>query len=120
MPGIPWKVAEHSLNIQPTTRSIVQCLFYFDEEKRKAIGKEVTKLLAVAFAREIHHPVWIAYPILVKKKNESWSMCVDYMGHNKACPKDPLQCTFEPSNQDSNGHRDDGHNDVYTNPTWFG
>jgi hypothetical protein len=34
--------------------------------------------------------VWVANPILVKKKNGSWRMCVDYMGLNKACPKDPF------------------------------
>jgi hypothetical protein len=41
----------------------------FDEEKRKAIGKEIHKLLEVRFIKEVHHPEWLANPILVKKKN---------------------------------------------------
>jgi hypothetical protein len=29
-------------------------------------------------------------PVLVKKKNKKWRMCVDYTSLNKACPKDPF------------------------------
>jgi hypothetical protein len=35
-------------------------------------------------------PDIVANPILVKKKNESWRMCVDYRSLNKACPNDPF------------------------------
>jgi hypothetical protein len=38
MLGIPWEVAEHSLNIRPTTKPVAQRLRHFDEEKRRAIG----------------------------------------------------------------------------------
>ena len=30
----------------------------------------------------------LANPVMVRKKNMSWSMCVDYTDLNKACPKD--------------------------------
>jgi hypothetical protein len=34
------------------------------------------------------HPEWVANPILVRKKNNEWRMCVDYTDLNKHCPKD--------------------------------
>jgi hypothetical protein len=34
--------------------------------------------------------MWLANPVLVKKKNGKWRMCVDYTSLNKACPKVPL------------------------------
>jgi hypothetical protein len=40
--------------------------------------------------KEVHHPEWLANPILVKKKNGKWRMCVDYTSLNKACPKVPF------------------------------
>jgi hypothetical protein len=36
------------------------------------------------------HPKWLANPVIVKKKNGKWRMCVDYTGLNKACPKHPF------------------------------
>jgi hypothetical protein len=69
MSGIPREFAEHSLNIQPTARPVTQQLHHFDEEKRKTIGEGITKLLVARFVKEIHHPVWVANLVLVKKKN---------------------------------------------------
>jgi hypothetical protein len=62
----------------------------FDEEKRKVIGKEIHKLLEAGFIKEVHHPEWLANPVLVKKKNGKWRMCVDYTGLNKESPKVPF------------------------------
>jgi hypothetical protein len=66
-----------------------QHLRHFDEEKRRAIGEEVHKLMAAGFIKEVFHPEWLANPVLVKKKVGKWRMCVDYTGLNKACPKVP-------------------------------
>jgi hypothetical protein len=62
----------------------------FDEEKRRAIGEENHKLLAAGFIKEVFHPEWLANPVLVKKKNGKWRVCVDYTGLNKAWPKYPF------------------------------
>jgi hypothetical protein len=67
---------------------VKQRLRRFDEEKHRAIGEEVTKLLAAEFIKEVHHPEWLSKPVLVRKKKGKWRMCVDYMSLNKACPKD--------------------------------
>jgi hypothetical protein len=89
MPGIPRDVAEHSLDIRAGARPVKQHLRRFDEEKRRAIGEEVHKLMAAGFIKEVFHPEWLANHVLVKKKGGKWRMCVDYTGLNKACPKVP-------------------------------
>jgi hypothetical protein len=89
MPGIPREVAEHSLDIRAGARPVKQPLRRFDEEKRRAIGEEIHKLLAAGFIKEVFHPEWLANPVLVRKKGGKWRMCVDYTGLNKACPKVP-------------------------------
>jgi hypothetical protein len=68
---------------------VKQPLRRFDEEKRRAIGEEIHKLMAAWFIKEVFHPEWLANPVLVRKKGGKWRMCVDYTGLNKACPKVP-------------------------------
>jgi hypothetical protein len=48
------------------------------------------KLLEARFIKEVFHPTWLANPVLVKKKNGKWLMCVDYISLNKAYPKVPF------------------------------
>ena len=90
MLGIPREVTEHTLKIHPGSKPVKQRLRRFDEEKRRAIGEEIAKLLATAFIKEVYHPEWLANHVLVRKKSRKWRMCVDYTGLNKACPKDPF------------------------------
>jgi len=90
MPGIPREVVKHSLEIRAGSKPVKQRLCRFDEEKRKFIGEEIHKLLTAGFIKEVHHPDWLANPILVKKKNGKMRMCVDYTSLNKACPKVPF------------------------------
>jgi hypothetical protein len=40
------------------------------------------------FIKEVIDPEWVANPVLVRKKNNEWRMCVDYTDLNKHCPKD--------------------------------
>jgi hypothetical protein len=78
MPGVPRELIEHSL----------RC---FADDRQDAIKKELTKLLAAGFIKEVFHPEWLANPVLVRKKNSNeWRMCVDYTDLNKHCPKDPF------------------------------
>ena len=82
---------EHSLNIEPKATPKKQRLRRFSADKREAIKKELAKLLAAGFIKEVLHPKWLANPILVLKKNKNkWRMCVDYIDLNKHCPKDPF------------------------------
>ena len=93
MPGIPREVTEHALSLILSSKPAKQRLRCFDNERGRAKGEGITKLLAAKFIREVFHSDWLANSILIKKKTEKWRMCVDYTGLNKACPKDqfPLQ-----------------------------
>jgi hypothetical protein len=59
MKGIPREVAEHKLNIKPGLKSVKQRLRRFNDEKCKAIGEEVKKLLSAGFICEVFHPEWL-------------------------------------------------------------
>ena len=69
MLGIPRVVAEHALKIRPGSKPVKQRLRHFNEEKHRAIGEEITKLLVAGFIKEVYHPEWLANPILVRKKS---------------------------------------------------
>jgi hypothetical protein len=90
MSGIPREVAEHALEIYAGSKPVKQYLHRFDEEKHKVIGEEIHKLLEAGFIKEVHHPEWLANPVLVKKKSGKWRMRVDCTSLNKACPKVPF------------------------------
>src|SRR6266498_4510462 len=60
------------------------------QDRKEAIRDELTKLTAANFIKEVYHPDWLANPVLVKKKNRKWCMCVHYTNLNKACTKDPF------------------------------
>ena len=91
MPGVPKELIKHSLNVNPTATPKKQRLRRFSAEKREAIKKEIAKLLAAGFIKEVYHPEWLVNPVLVlKKNNNEWKLCVDYIDLNKHCPKDPF------------------------------
>ena len=90
MPGIPRRLAEHSLNILKGFKLVKQALRRFSEPKRQAMGEELAKLLEPGFIRDIKHSDWLANLVMVPKKDKSWRLCVDFKHLNKACTKDPF------------------------------
>src|SRR3954463_7819348 len=91
MKGVPRELAEHNLNIDPKCKPVKQPLRRFRDEKRRAIGKEIARLLKDSFIREVLDTQWVDNPVLVPKKGtKEIRMCVDYTSLNKACPKDPF------------------------------
>jgi hypothetical protein len=89
MPGIPREVIEHNLKIHPDAKPVSQKPQRQSVERQDFIRKEVQKLLDAGFIEEVHHPVWLANPVIVPKANRKLRMCIDYTSLNKACPKDP-------------------------------
>ena len=91
MPRVPKELIEHDLKVDPNATPKKQRLRCFSPDKREAIKKELAKLLAAGFIKEVYHPDWLANPMLVQKKNNNeWRMCVNYTDLNKHCPKDPF------------------------------
>jgi hypothetical protein len=60
-----------SLNFHDTkpVKKPLQCIA---KEKRKAIGEEIAWLLIASFIMEVFYPDWLANPVLVLKKNNTW------------------------------------------------
>jgi hypothetical protein len=90
MPGIPKEVIEHHLKIHPDARSVRQNPQKQSIEWQNFIREEIRKLLQAGFIEEVHHPVWLANPVVVPKANGKFRMCIDYTNLNKVCPKDPI------------------------------
>jgi len=49
---------------------------------------EVDRLLQADFIREMFYPNRLSNPVLVKKKNGKWRVCINFTNLNEACPKD--------------------------------
>jgi hypothetical protein len=82
------ELIEHSLNVHPQAVPKKQRLQRFGHDQREAIKRKIAKLIAAGFIKEVIHPEWVANPVLVRKKNNEWRMCIDYTDLNKHCPKD--------------------------------
>nr|GEZ39341.1 reverse transcriptase domain-containing protein [Tanacetum cinerariifolium] len=57
-------------------------------ERNKAIQEEVAKLIDAGIMKEVHYHNWLSNPVIVKKHDDNWRMCVEFKDLNKACPKD--------------------------------
>ncbi|GKU89032.1 hypothetical protein SLEP1_g3225 [Rubroshorea leprosula] len=88
MPGIPTSVTVHKLSTNPLRKPVAQKRRLFGGERLTAIKEEVKKLLQAGFIRRVDYCEWIANPVMVKKSNGKWRMCIDYTNLNDACPKD--------------------------------
>ncbi|GJZ91900.1 hypothetical protein Tco_0663965 [Tanacetum coccineum] len=49
--------------------------------------EEVGKLMEAGIMKEVHYHDLLSNPVMVKKHDDSWRMCVDFKDLNKACPK---------------------------------
>ena len=55
MPSIPREVTEHALRVVLGSMPAKQRLRRFDDERRRAIGEEIAKLLSARFVKDIYH-----------------------------------------------------------------
>nr|GEZ49401.1 reverse transcriptase domain-containing protein [Tanacetum cinerariifolium] len=88
MTGVPRSVAEHRLNVREGCPPVRQKKRGQAPERTKAIQAEVEKLVEAGIMREVYYHDWLSNPVMVKKHDESWRMCVDFTDLNKACPQD--------------------------------
>lgn len=92
MPGVSRELAEHIIDVNKGSKPVKQKLQRFAPDRKAVIKKELTKLLAAGFIREILNPDWLANPVLVPKKNTTeLRMCIDYTDLNRHCVKDPYR-----------------------------
>lgn len=88
MKGVPRWIAEHKLNVNVQDKPVAQKKRFFSEEKNQAINKDVEEWLKAGIIRPIRYPTWISNPVLVKKPDDSWRMCIDFKNLNSSCRKD--------------------------------
>ncbi|GJR86124.1 reverse transcriptase domain-containing protein [Tanacetum coccineum] len=88
MTGVPRHIAEHRLNVRKGCQPVRQKKRGQAVERNIAINDEVSKLVTAGIMREVHYHDWLSNPVMVKKSDNSWRMCVDFKDLNKACPKD--------------------------------
>ncbi|GKA85836.1 reverse transcriptase domain-containing protein [Tanacetum coccineum] len=88
MTGVPRHTAEHRLNVREGCSPIRQKKRGQAPERNKAIQEEVEKLVDAEIMKEVHYHNWLSNPVMVKKHDGSWRMCVDFKDLNKACPQD--------------------------------
>ena len=67
---------------------IYECLMLMLMLCKSSYARLTPEVLHAWFIKEVYHLEWLANPVLVWKKSGKWRMCVDYIGLNKACPKD--------------------------------
>nr|GEW42255.1 reverse transcriptase domain-containing protein [Tanacetum cinerariifolium] len=88
MTRVPRSIAEHRLNIQEGCPPVRQKKRSQALERTKAIQAEVQKLVEARIMREVYYHDWLSNPVMVKKHDGSWRMCVNFTDLNKACPQD--------------------------------
>lgn len=88
MPGINPSIISYELHVDECFKPIKQKRRKLGSDRVGAVNEEVDRLLKVGSIREVKYPDWLANPVVVKKKNGKWKVCVDFMDINKACPKD--------------------------------
>ncbi|GJY88583.1 hypothetical protein Tco_0503211 [Tanacetum coccineum] len=88
MIGVPKRIIEHSLNVNPSIEPVAQNRRVLASDRTQVVIKEVEEWVNAGIIRSVKYPTWIANPVLVKKADGSWRMCIDFKNLNLACPKD--------------------------------
>nr|GEX24402.1 reverse transcriptase domain-containing protein [Tanacetum cinerariifolium] len=84
MTGVPRSVAEHRLNIREGYLPVRQKKRGQAPKRAKAIQVEVQKLVEAGIMIEVYYHDWLSNPVMVKKHDDNWRMCVNFTDLNKA------------------------------------
>ncbi|GJU26574.1 reverse transcriptase domain-containing protein [Tanacetum coccineum] len=87
MTDVTRHIAEHRLNVREGCSPVRQKKKGQAADRNQAIQEEVGKLVEAEIMKEVHYHNWLSNPVMVKKHDDSWRMCVDFKYLNKACPK---------------------------------
>ncbi|GJQ96084.1 reverse transcriptase domain-containing protein [Tanacetum coccineum] len=88
MTDVTRHIAKHWLNIREGCPPVRQKRRSQAADRNQAIQEEVEKLVDACIMKAVHYHNWLSNPVMVKRHDDSWRMCVDFKDLNKACPKD--------------------------------
>ncbi|GJS23947.1 reverse transcriptase domain-containing protein [Tanacetum coccineum] len=88
MTRIPKLLIRHTLNVNNSVSPVVQKRRVLATEKSRVVTKEVEEWVKAGIVRPVKYPTWISNPVLVKKVDGTWRMCIDFKNLNVTCPKD--------------------------------
>ncbi|GKF39688.1 hypothetical protein Tco_0119749, partial [Tanacetum coccineum] len=88
MTGVPRHIVEHHLNVWEGCSPVRQKKRGQAADRNQAIQEEVGKLMEARIMKKVHYHDWLSNPVMVKKHDDTWSLCVDFKDLNKACLKD--------------------------------
>nr|GEW13436.1 hypothetical protein [Tanacetum cinerariifolium] len=86
--GVPRRLVRNALNVNHSVPLVTQKQRVLGTEKSKMVTREVEEWVKAGIVRPVKYPTWISNPILVKKADDTWKMCIDFKNLNSACPKD--------------------------------
>nr|GEV05671.1 hypothetical protein [Tanacetum cinerariifolium] len=85
---VPHRIIEHTLNVNPFMDPVCQKRRTFSMEKSCVVTNEVAEWIKAGIVRPVRYPTYIFNPVLVKKGDETWRMCIDFKILNSTCLKD--------------------------------
>ncbi|XP_074328002.1 uncharacterized protein LOC141665915 [Apium graveolens] len=88
IPRIDPNLITHTMNVDPTRKVVKQKKRTYAPDRLEAIKQEVEKLPEAGFIEDVQFREWLANPLMVKKSNGKWGMCIEFTDLNDACPKD--------------------------------
>lgn len=91
--GASHNIIEHSLSINPSIHSKKQKLRKMSDKKIESAKAEVHRLLEAKFIEPIDYSTYLANIVMVKSKNGSWRMCIEFTILNKPAPRTPGACS---------------------------
>ncbi|GKD05836.1 hypothetical protein Tco_1180810 [Tanacetum coccineum] len=85
MTGIPRAITEHIQDTYPHIEPKAQKKRGLAPDRRKVVTDEGNEWLKAGIVRRVRYPTWVANPVLVKKVDGSWRMCIDFKDLNMPC-----------------------------------
>ncbi|XP_022042038.1 uncharacterized protein LOC110944696 [Helianthus annuus] len=76
--GIPRDIAKHELQIPPDVKPIVQQKRSLAPDRSLAACQEVEGIVQAGILQEIKYHSWIANPVMVRKLDGTWRICIDF------------------------------------------